>query len=223
MRLYFVDQARDFAARVVGNAVGDFLFGKVDVRLHPRQQMFQTIVPVLVFFRQRAPHLAQSLFALLFRFGVHQIRQPFRRCQIHFAVFDGAAGEFSASGGTESFDFRQVFQHRRRDRPSAVGLKFNDVLARKAVRAGKIKHQSVVDRRAVQSADFGKYRLPRARIFNPRHQPDGVKRVRARHAHDRHPRLARSRRRRKNRSVHFRRPLNDRVLSYHERWRFKRT
>ena len=175
--------------------------------------MHQFLAPAVVQSRQRAVHLAQCLLSLLFRFGIDQIRQTFRRGQVHFAVFDGAAGEFPPVRRSEIVQSRQFFQNSRQNRAPAVSLQFNDVFARKTVRMREKQHQRVVYRRSVGSADFGENSLARNRIFQPAQLFASKLGILSRNSDNGDPCFSLSGCRRKNGRIHF--------LSF--LWRFSST
>ena len=183
----------DARADVEKVGVLDVLFGKIDVRIDPRQQ-FRDLFLKRARLRGEALAVQQKARAhFCLALAVDHVDEPFRRGKRELAVQKGAAGKLALFRHTAAEGERPA-QNSARDARAAVTVKFHHVFARKAVRRAEKYAQPVIAERL---------RLDRPRIHHARrefthgHFACGLEhffrhgqRVVAAEADDRHPSFA---------------------------------
>ena len=121
------------------------LIGEIDPGFDQSQRFDQPLPPRLGALPKQALELQQSLPALRFGLGRHQVRKPFNRGQIHAAVLKGTAGELSRLRMAQAIKPPQRGKQRGDHGAAAVNLQLDDVLAGLAVWTGKPQRQALVD------------------------------------------------------------------------------
>ena len=99
--------------------------------------------PRLIAVPQRAARLRQSLPALSRRLRIHEIRETFRFSQINLSVFESAPGKFTRLREPQA-KRRKRIQTAANHRPAAMNMKLRHILACKAGRSWKPKHEAAI-------------------------------------------------------------------------------
>ena len=133
-------------AHHTGDALGKVFVREVDVGFKVCQSPRQPVTPAIVEPAKLAFHLAQRLPPLSRRVGVHQIGDGFGGGKVEFPVLETPSAELARLGDPQTGQARQRVDHSGDDRPSAMDMKLRNVLAGKAMGAGKPQHQSLVEK-----------------------------------------------------------------------------
>jgi hypothetical protein len=108
--------------------------------------VYEPLAPILIERSEGATHLADSLFALAFRFSRNQIRKALHLGQVHPAPVKGSACELSRFGRAAVWKFAQYAKHRSDNGPSSMALKLDNIFTSETCRPLKEKDQSLINR-----------------------------------------------------------------------------
>lgn len=124
----------------IRNTARNILFiGEIEIRFNHRPHVYEPLAPILIERSEGAAHLADSLFALAFRFSRYQIRKALHLGQVHTAPVKGATSELSRFGGTAVWKVAQYAKHRSDDGTSSMALKLDNIFTGETCRPRKEK------------------------------------------------------------------------------------
>ncbi len=124
------------------------LVGEIDGGLRQPRAFDQARPPSLVEPRQGSAGLSSAWRRCASRFGVDQVGQALDLGEIELAVEESPARELSRLGEAAARHFAERIERGSDDGAAAVKLKFGQILARLARRAGEPEHDGPVDRLA---------------------------------------------------------------------------
>lgn len=134
----FPDFIRDTARNIL-------FISEIEIRFNHRPHVYEPLAPILIERSEGAAHLADSLFALAFRFSSNEIRKALHLGQVHPAPVKGSACELSRFGRAAVWKLAQHAKHRRDNSPTTVALKLDNIFTGETCRPLKEKDKSLIN------------------------------------------------------------------------------